>query len=42
MTPIHLAAALVMVTIWGAALRAVPFGEHVESLRSSLGREASA
>ncbi|HET9023692.1 MAG TPA: hypothetical protein VFN64_03910 [Burkholderiaceae bacterium] len=31
MTPSHLAAALLMVTIWGAALRAGPCGEHVES-----------
>jgi hypothetical protein len=27
MTPLHLAAALLMVTIWGVALRARPFGE---------------
>jgi hypothetical protein len=26
MTPLHLAAALLMVTIWGDALRARPFG----------------
>jgi hypothetical protein len=31
MTPSHLAAALLMVTIWGAALRAGPCGDHVES-----------
>ena len=27
MTPLHLAAATLMVTIWGAALRARPCGE---------------
>jgi hypothetical protein len=27
MTPLHLAAALLRVTIWGVALRARPFGE---------------
>jgi hypothetical protein len=31
MTPSHLAAALLTVTIWGPALRAVPDGDHVES-----------
>ncbi len=28
MTPLHLAAALLMVTIWGVALRARPFGAN--------------
>jgi hypothetical protein len=31
MKPSHLAAALLMVTIWGSALRAGPAGDHVES-----------
>ncbi len=30
MTPLHLAAALLMVTIWGGALRARPAGAYVE------------
>jgi len=42
MTPIHLAAALLMVTIWGAALRAGPGGDHVESPCPSLGPGAPA
>jgi hypothetical protein len=29
-TPLHLAAALLMVTIWGGALRARPFGGYRE------------
>ena len=29
MSPLHLAAALLMVTIWGVALRARPFGAYV-------------
>jgi hypothetical protein len=36
MTPSHLAAALLMVTIWGRALRAGPYGEGVESPRPSF------
>jgi hypothetical protein len=32
----HLAAALLMVTIWGAALGAGPVGEYVEIPRPSL------
>jgi hypothetical protein len=33
MKPLHLAAALLMVTIWGVALRARPFGDmwHIPS-----------
>ncbi len=30
MKPSHIAAALLMVTIWGGALRARPLGAHVE------------
>ena len=29
MSPLHLAAALLMVTIWGVALRARPLGAYV-------------
>ena len=29
MTPLHLAAAMLMVTIWGVALRARPFGAYM-------------
>jgi hypothetical protein len=36
MTPSRLAAALLMVTIWGRALRAGPCGEHVKSPRPSF------
>ena len=35
MTPLHLAAALLIVTIWGVALRARPFGAYV-AIPSSL------
>jgi hypothetical protein len=41
-TPTHLAAALLMVTIWGAALRAGPCGDHAESPRPSFGVSAFA
>jgi len=30
MQPLHLAAALLMVTLWGVALRARPVGAYVE------------
>jgi len=42
MTPPHLAAALLMVTIRGAALRAGPCGDHVESPCPPFGAAALA
>ena len=42
MKPTHLAAALLMVTIWGGALRARPYGQHVEIPCPSFGSTAFA